>query len=469
MNNTEIWHYLRSLDSKELRKLRLWLQSPIFNKREEVIRLFDFLEKNLNRKSARDLSKKSAWQAAFPDQVFNEKKLHYTVHYLLQLTQKFLAYREMENDPGREQLYLCKALKKKQLNNYFESEMRTLDGLHERNPHNDAEFQFARFQFHAEQHDHLIRHSRSAELPLQPMLDKLGDFFMATLLRYACSALARTTVANQHFHLKLLPEVLRILEGNPPNPTTSPAVAAYYRCYLLLDGSGGDEDFYELKNFLTERWREFPLSEMRGLWLAPINYGIRRLNSGEKTFIRATFELYREGLDKGILPGEGHLTEFTYKNIARLGLGLEEYQWTERFLHSAKRHLSPRNRENHFCYNLAFYHFHLKNYDEAMQLLTSVEMDDVFLLLDARSMLLRIYFEKGYTDALESLLESFQTFVKRQAHLGYQKDNYLNLIRFTRQLLRLPLGDKMGREKIKAAIERTAALAEKEWLLGMVG
>lgn len=346
--------------------------------------------------------------------------------------------------------------------------MRTLNRLHEKTPHNDAEFQFARFQFHAEHHDHLIRHSRSAEMPLQPMLDKLGDFFMATLLRYACSALTRTTVANQHFHLKLLPEVLHILEKNPPDPATSPAVAAYYRCYLLLDGSGGDADFDELNKFLTAHWQEFPLSEMRDLWLLAINYGIRRLNSGEKAFIRSTYELYREGLDKGILPGEGHLTEFTYKNIARLGLGLKEYKWTEHFLHSAKQHLDPRSRENHFTYNLAVYHFHLKNYDKAMQLLTNVAMDDVSLLLDARSMLLRIYFEKGYTDALESLLESFQTFVKRQAHLGYQKENYLNLIRFTRQLLRLPLGDREARLKAKAAIEGTAALAEKEWLLGVI-
>lgn len=465
MRNTETWQYLAALSPKERRQLRLWLISPAMNRREEVVRLFDFLEKNLEKTAGREISKDAVWAATFPGEPFDAKKMHYTAHYLLRLTQRFLAFSEMENEPQREQLYLCKNLKRRQLDTFFEREMRALDVIHARHPHAaDADFHFARYQFHAERHDHLSRRSRSAELPLQPLLDTLGDFYIATLLRYACSALTRATVANQHFQLKMLPDVLRFLDQNLPDPEASPAVAAYYRCYRLLDG-GGDPDFFELKTFLGEHWRKFPLPETRDIWLLAINYGIRRLNSGVKNFIRETFELYRDGLEKGILPGDGFMTNFTYKNIARLGLGLEEFEWTERFLHDARRFLDPQTRENIFQYNLATFHFHQKNYDEAMKILTRVELDDVFLHLDARSMLLRIYFEKDFHDALESLLESFQTFVKRQKNLGYQAENYLNLVRFTRQLLRLPPGDLDARKKLRADIEAASALAEKGWLL----
>ncbi len=466
MRNTEIWQYLAALKPKERRNLRLSLISPANNRREEVVRLFDFLDKNLEKTAGRDISSEQAWAAVSPGERYDSKKMHYTTHYLLRLTQRFLAFSEMQNEPQREQLYLCKSLKKRQLDVHFEREMQTLDEIHARHPHAaDADFHLARYQFHAEQHDHLSRRSRSAELPLQPLLDTLGDFYIATLLRYACSALTRATVANQHFQLKMLPNVLQFLDENLPDPELSPAVAAYYRCYRLLDGSGGDADFFELKTFLGEHWRKFPLSETSDIWLLAINYGIRRINSGEKNFIRETFELYRDGLEKNVLPGDGHMTDFTYKNIARLGLGLEEFAWTERFLHDAKRFLDPQTRENIFQYCMAMLFFEQKNYDEAMQILTSVELDDVFLNLYARSMLLRIYFEKNFQDALESLLDSFQTFIKRQKNLGYQAENYLNLIRFTRQILRLPPGDDDARKKIRADIESTSALAEKSWLL----
>ncbi len=469
MHNTELWAYLRALSSKELKQLRLWLQSPAFNKREELLRLFDFLKKNLTRKKQRNLSRVTAWEATFPRTAFNEKKLHYTVHYLLQLTQKFMVSLEMEQDPIREQLLLCKALKKRQMNHYFESEMRTLDRLHKKHPYQDAAFQYTRYQYYAEQYEQIIRHSRSAELPLQVLVKELSSFFMATLLRYACSAVTRTTVANQHFQLQLLPEVLIYLDKNPPDPKISPAVAVYYLGYRLLKGSGKEADFQELKIFLKEHWQRFPIAEMRDIWLMAINYGIQQLNSGKKNYVRETFELFKEGLEKGILPGEGHMTEFTYKNIARLGLGLHEISWTENFLHDAKKFLEPRHRENHFHYNLAFYHYHQKNYDKAMQLLNDVEVDDVFLQLDAKTMLLRIYFEKNYYDALESLLESFQTFVKRQNHLGYQRDNYLNLIRLTKKLLQVPSGEKAARKKLAQEIKETKSVAERGWLLEKVG
>ncbi len=470
MRNTETWQYLAAFSAKERKQLRLWLISPAINRREEVVRLFDFLDKNLEKTMGREIKKDSAWAATFPGEPFDAKKMHYTAHYLLRLTQSHLAFLELEKDPQQQQLLLCKSLKKRGLDIYFEREIRTLDGIHARQPHAaDAESHLARHQFYAERHDFLSRRSRTAELPLQPLLDTLGDFYFATLLRYACSALTRSTVANQHFQLKLLPEVLRFLTENLPDPETSPAIAVYFRCYRLLDGSGGDVDFFELKTFLEEHWRKFPLAEIRDIWLLAINFGIRRINSGQKNFIRETFELYRDGLEKNILPGDGPLTDFTYKNIARLGLGLEEFDWTERFLTDARRFLDPASRDNIFQYGMAMFHFHLKNYDAAMQILTAVELDDVFLNLDARSMLLRIYFEKNFHDALESLLDSFQTFIKRQKNLGYQAENYLNLIRFTRQILRLPpSSDPAARLKIRAEVEATSALAEKKWVLEMV-
>lgn len=466
MRNSETWQYLNALSTKERRRLRLWLCSPALNRRDEVLRLFDFLDKNLEKRKERDVSKAEAWRAVFPDTPFDAKQMHYTAHYLLQITQRFLAYEEMEHEPLREKLYLCKSLKKRQLDTFFEREMRALEALHGRQLQvADVEFHFTKYQFLAERHDQLSRRSRSAELPLQALLDTLGDFYIATLLRYACSALTRATVANQHFQLKMLPEVLRFLDKNLPDPAISPAVTAYYRCYRLLDGSGDDGDFFELRGFLQEHWRKFPLPETCDIWLLAINYGIRRINSGEKSFIRESFELYRDGLDKGILPGEGFMTDFTYKNIARLGLGLGEYEWTARFLNDARRMLDPQTRDNIVQYSMAMFHFHQKNYDEALQILTCVELDDVFLNLDARSMLLRIYFEKGFQDALESLLDSFQTFIKRQKNLGYQAENYLNLIRFTRQLLRLSPSDGPLRKKLQAEIEACSVLAEKTWLL----
>ncbi len=88
--------------------------------------------------------------------------------------------------------------------------------------------------------------------------------------------------------------------------------------------------------------------------------------------------------------------------------------------------------------------------------------------LDARRMLLRSYFELGEFSALDSLLDSFTIFLRRRRDVGYLRQNYLNLIRFTKKLLQVPAAEKGARERLRREIEETKALAEREWLLQKV-
>jgi hypothetical protein len=245
-----------------------------------------------------------------------------------------------------------------------------------------------------------------------------------------------------------------------------PAVAVYYRCYRALCGS--EADFAEFRNLLTAHWQRFSPAEMRDLWLLAVNYCIRRLNTGERSFVQTAFDLYREGMDNGILLEGGFLSAFTYKNIMQLGLRLQEYGWVEQFLDSAKQYLEPRVRDNTYRYNRAFFHFYRREYADAMRLLVRTELDDVYNQLDARHLLLVCYWELGEWDALASLLDSFASYLKRQKNIGYQRDNYENLIRFTRRRLELQPSDTVGLARLREEIASAQRLAGREWLAGKV-
>lgn len=83
-------------------------------------------------------------------------------------------------------------------------------------------------------------------------------------------------------------------------------------------------------------------------------------------------------------------------------------------------------------------------------------------------MLLRMYFETGEVDALESLLDSFETFIRRQKDIGYHGANYLNLIRFVRRLLAIPTTDRAARAALAIEVKNNSKLAEKAWLISVV-
>lgn len=465
MQTSDLTYYLRAFSRPERNDLRRFVASPWFNRRDDVLRLLDVAEQQLQSRGTDALHPETAWAAVYPGQPFSPKDWGYVQSYLLALVKRWLALREMTRDPEPEQLQLCRALKRAGLDDYFEREMRSLRKIQDGQLLRNAAWQLRDYEYFSENQDFIARRKRGQAMDLVPVSTGLSIFFMAELLRWACAAESLRTVTNQPYDLPLLPQVLAHVEAAEGLPEV-PAVAVYYRCYRALCGS--EADFAEFRSLLTAHWQRFSPAEMRDLWLLAVNYCIRRLNTGERSFVQTAFDLYREGMDNGILLEGGFLSAFTYKNIMQLGLRLQEYGWVERFLESAKQYLEPRVRDNTYRYNRAFFHFHRREYADAMRLLVRTELDDVYNQLDARHLLLVCYWELGEWDALASLLDSFASYLKRQKNIGYQRDNYENLIRFTRRRLELQPSDTVGLARLREEIASAQRLAGREWLAGKV-
>ncbi|MEK7255753.1 MAG: hypothetical protein AAB316_13470, partial [Bacteroidota bacterium] len=256
----------------------------------------------------------------------------------------------------------------------------------------------------------------------------------------------------------------------PPTPkgeTTQPVSTKGERTQPAEDAA--ELHFQKLKTLISSHASQFPQHELRDVYLLAINYCIKRLNRGEQTYIREAFELYRQGLAGGALLENGFLSAYTYKNIARLGTALGEHDWVAAFIEKFKNNLPPKERDNAWRYTQASWHFQRGEYQKSMLLRRHVELTDVLNNLDARRMLLRSYFELGETAALESLLDTFQTYIRRQKDIGYHQDNYLNLIRFTRSLMLTDWGDKEALASLRREIVRTKNVAEQAWLLEKCG
>jgi hypothetical protein len=71
-------------------------------------------------------------------------------------------------------------------------------------------------------------------------------------------------------------------------------------------------------------------------------------------------------------------------------------------------------------------------------------------------------------DALELHLQSMRVFIRRQRVIGYHKNNYLNIIKFTKKLMSHNPNDKVERSALRYRIEAEDSLTEKEWFLEML-
>lgn len=466
MKNTPLVRIFSTMTTPERTQLRKMVRSPFFNRKEAVVRLFGHLDKNVGV-SERQLEKVRAFPKVFPGQPFDDAKLRHTMSYLLQIVRQFLLWSEVGRSGFEVQLHIARNLRRRGLDDLFQ---RTLDRAEAEllaSPLHNADRHLRLFQAQHERYEAFIRQQRRGEMGLQRMANEFATYFAASLLRQACGIATHQAMTSQAYDVQLLKEVLeKVAAGEFAD---APAVQLYFHAYRAQGPVGDEAHFRSLTSLLEMHWRAFPTAEARDLFLLAINFCIKKINGGVAAYRRNVFDLYRSGLEKKVLLTGGVISPFTYINVLNSAMLVGEWEWAADFLEKYKTLLPEAERENIYHFNLANLFFRKKEYGRAMELLRGVEFKDKLHNLDARRMLLRMYFETGEMDALDSLLDSFEAYIRRQKDLGYHGKNYLNLIRFVRRLQAIPLGEKEMRQSLLEEIKNTSDLAERAWLLSVVG
>ena len=463
MQNSRLLQLFQSLNKKDLRELRKFVHSPFFNQRQDVIDLMDYMTRHCPFRRPKLLERKTIFAHIFPNETYDEKKLGYAMTFLHQAIKRFLAYQNFAADEVLHQIHLTNALRQKGLNRHFESELKVAQQLLKKQPLRNIAYHYQNYRLYFEHYEFTNNKSRTAAESFQELSDEMTVFFMASKLKQSCTALSHQNVSKTYYQQDLLKAVLEQVEQK--NYDDVPAISIYYNGYMALTAERHWPYFQQLRQLIQQFYTQFPKNELKDIYLLAINYCIRHYNAGEKSILEDLLDLYKEGLNRKIFIENGLLSRFTYKNIAMTGLGLGDFDWVESFLYEYKKYIESAYRENTFNYNLAILYYRKPDYDKAMRLLRQAEFDDLLHNLEARKMLLKIYFDLEELEALFSLLDSFKNFIYRQKDLGYHRANYLNLVRFTHKLLQLKPYDKAAKMQLKLEIEGTKSVAEKEWLL----
>jgi hypothetical protein len=466
MQNSLLIRTLRRLNEKEIRAVGQFTTCEYFNRRPEVARLFALLTAHFQKKNPRTLADEAVFAAVFPAEKYDNQRLRNAMSGLLEIIRRALIVFEVENDRPTRNFHLVRGLRQRNLDDLFEKDAESAAAELEKTADRDARWHLHEYQLRQESLETTARTQRGSRLDLRPLHTHLTAFYLSEMLRNGCAALTHQAISAQEYDRSLIESALD-LAASGDWLATHPLIALYFHiCRALLEPEN-PAHFTAWQAVLVENTDHLPPSEGRIILLAGINFCIRRMNRGEKQYIRAAFDLFQLALQKNLLEENGWLTGFTYKNIIRIGTALGEHTWVADFFETAKTRLHPREREPLFRYNKAYLFFQKNDFVRAMPMLQSLELEDRLNLLDARRMLLRIYVELGEWDALDALLSSFSAYLKRQDDLGYHRNLYQNLVKFLRKWSEIRLAPDHARAIIflKKEIEATEDVAEKAWIL----
>lgn len=465
MQKSSLIRQILTLKVEERRDLDRFLASPYHNLREDVRQLYRFIQAHLD-KNWKGLTKEAAFSFVYPGQAFDKKKMHYLQSFLLKAVEAFFIQEEVGTDLVRQQLFLLNAYRKRNLPKFFQKTLKRTRDFHQRSYRGIEHYELA---YAIEWENYLFSAGQQRDIPSQlPVLNQTLDIlFFCRRLKQSCLLQAHQAVFQEVDDPRLLQLIMNFLEDSPFLKV--PLVAVYYY-YLKAVQEPETAFFYqEFKQYVLREQLDLPKEERRTLILLAINYCIQRFNHGQKSFLREVFELYQAGLADASLLENGRLSRFAFKNIVGIGLRLEEFAWTEAFIRDFRHTLSPRYRDNYVHFSISKLRYTQRNYQEAMQQLLQVEYDDLYLNLDGKVMLMKMYYELDEWQALDSLLTSVKRFIQRKKLMGYHRESYLNIVLFIRKLLELNPYDKVAKASLFKEIEAIPALGEKEWLLEQLG
>lgn len=457
---------LRHFDKYEQNKCRKFVESPYFNRNEELVKLYGILISAINKDRLEQLDKEAIWKKIVPGKKYDDTRFRKYASDLSKLVEAFLAQEVIESKPLDRINYLMEALTEKEFEKIQNSVINLAGKISQKTSLRPADYYYQ--QYKIENNIYLLNEyetRRSDRTNIESISDNLDKFYIAEKLRLICAVATQQIFVNHDYNIDFIDEIKKYVKTDKYRDV--PPIALYSQILLTLSEQDEEKHYFQLKSYLDKFGLQFPKNEARDvLYMAAQNYCIRKINQGNQKFLKELFILYQDLLDKEIILGDGELSPWYFRNIVVIALRLGEFEWTEKFINRYHVFLPENFKENAVTFNLAQVYFYQKKYDKVIRQLQNVEYEDVTYNLNSKSILLATYYETDETEPMISLMESFRTYLNRHKEIPQsRKVHYQNLIKYAKRLLKILPNDKKAIEKLKVEInDNKNYIASYNWL-----
>ena len=464
MKKSKLIELLKTFTQAECRQFGDFLQSPYFNKNPEVSLMWGYLCQHHPEYPEERVKKANVFRNMFPGEEYDAKKLSYLMNYLLKLGEDFILIQQHRANEVQNTYFLMQEFMNRKLYKHFQyTYKKSRKVIEEKSTESLANYSY-KYRMTELYSDFSFGKGERNEPYLQQAADEFDDFFLISKIRYACAMLTRTRVYSSDFDISFIDEISRHLEARPKVP---PLIAIYFEIFKLLRSEQDNDHVQSIQKQLRLHAGSIDIKELRNFYLMLINICIQKSRQGErrdeKKYLEICFDLYNEGINREALFDDGVLSNHTYTNTVYLGMTLERYNLTERFIHDKTKFLAKSTREDAYHYNLALLAFHKAEFDDVFFELNQMPLKDPLYTTSGKILYIKLYFETRNFEPLTSLLASYSIHLRRSRNLSInRKKANLNFCNILNHILR---NNPKKREKVKGMIQTLQPLTERQWLL----
>ncbi len=470
MKDRKIISALTNLSVYELNSFGKYICSPYFNVNNKLTTFYTILENAIKKQQIDHLEAQKVWSEIFPDKPYNNQKFLQLNSDLTNLLELYITQKEFDQSQSYKTNLKLEGIRKRNLSKLYKNVIGEVERLQKSEKNQSAEFYLNKylieknlFRLKTENEKKNEKVEISSELNLKNISDNLDYFYIAEKLRQYCTLLSWQKMYKIDIELAHIEHVLMLAQTDQYK--SIPAIDMYYNMYLTYNDSANILHYENLRTQIERSIHLFPEHEQWEIYSTAISYCINRVNRGDISFQQETFELYKQVIDNNLILHEGSLSPTTFRNIVQIATRVDETSWAENFIYEYSKHVDEKLRDNAVEFSLARLEFYRKNFGKVIQHLYKVTYEDVWYNINAKTLLIATYYELDEFDALESLLQAFKMYIRRERSLSSdRKIHYLNLVKFTNNLIKIHPKDKKKLEKLYQDIIETKGIVSKPWL-----
>lgn len=423
MYETKLINIYSNLSLDEKRKLRKWVSSDFVNKNEDISRFFEFIDSRKNI-TPRAVTKEKAHEFLYPNKPYHDLRIRHLIWMTTEILESFIVNIKIDDEFSMREQLLAKFYMQKDLFKHAQKSIETGIEWIEKNDIKNAEHYRTTFHLHSLYYDIQSRNIRTDDFNIDEIVNSFTIFTILETLKTSSRILSIQKVGETKTKHQLLEPILALLKNS--SFLQLPQVRIYYNIYLVAT----DEDEKAFKQFIKDiKANEFLFSihDLNELYRLAINFCIKKSNQNQVYYTNQTFELYLYTIEKGILLENNEISRFIFTNVVTLGIKLKKFARIENFISTYSRFISKEYQKNTIDFNTSKILYAKGQHEKALKILLTNEFKDTIWNLNAKDLILKIYFEQKDLESFHLQLNAFKMYVKRKTNIGYHKTYFTML------------------------------------------
>lgn len=464
MINSKVIEILKFFSEEEIKKFSDYLNSPLFNKREIIVKLFGLYRKHYPDFDDKNLTKEKIFKKLMPGKEYNDNVFRNLNSILLKHSEDFLSFTNFSRERLSVKRHLLSELNNKKILQTFESNFRETKNILEIPVHKDMNYFYEMHLLFLQKDLYNSYVNRFSTEDIFLAEKNLIIYFLMKFMEiqnyilYECRILGleKKFIFKDNFIDELMKKV-------PKEISEIPQIRIYYNAFKLEQTS--KEVYYKsLRNLLDKYWNIIEKEKVYNNYADMIDFIKRTRPRDDINTVSELFNLRRNIIERKLYT-ENFITNMFFMNLVKSGLRLKKFDWVSSFIKDYNQLIIDKYRESTAELSYALYYFELKQYDKSIMHASVVRYEDNFYNLEIKNLYSRIYYEQELIDVLTDHLNSYRLYLSKNRTLGKQEiQTHGAFIRTLSKIIRIKESGKSHRIFSVLNEIESSDIFNKHWL-----